>query len=96
MLEAVGHPSAVNPDRALRKEAVAREWPVLVFARPVRLRDRFAGVSLPHPSTLAAVAVSAGAATAVSCGSRPGAEAWPGSGCRVSGGRHAVRPCGAE
>ena len=64
MLEAVGHPSAVNPDRALRKEAVAREWPVLVFARPVRLRDRFAGVSLPHPSTLAAVAVSAGAATA--------------------------------
>ena len=54
----------MNPDRALRKEAVAREWPVLVFARPVRLRDRFAGVSLPHPSTLAAVAVSAGAATA--------------------------------
>jgi HAD superfamily hydrolase (TIGR01490 family) len=64
MLQAVGHPSAVNPDRALRREAIARDWPVLVFARPVRLRDRFAGVSLPRPGALAAVAVSAGAATA--------------------------------
>jgi HAD superfamily hydrolase (TIGR01490 family) len=64
MLEAVGHPTAVNPDRALRKEAVAREWPVLVFTRRVRLRDRFAGVTLPPASTLAAVAAGAGAATA--------------------------------
>ena len=64
MLEAVGHPYAVNPDRALRKEAATRGWPVLVFSRPVRLRDRFAGVSLPQPTTLAAVAVGAGAATA--------------------------------
>ena len=64
MLEAVGHPYAVNPDRGLRKEAAARDWPMLVFTRPVRLRDRFAGVSLPQPSTLAAVAMSAGAATA--------------------------------
>ena len=40
MLEAVGHPYAVNPDRALRKEAVAREWPVLVFDKPVALRSR--------------------------------------------------------
>lgn len=64
MLEAVGHPTAVNPDRALRKEAVARDWPVLVFTRRVRLRDRFAGVTLPPASTLAAVAAGAGAATA--------------------------------
>jgi HAD superfamily hydrolase (TIGR01490 family) len=40
MLEAVGHPYAVNPDRALRKEAVVREWPVLVFDKPVALRSR--------------------------------------------------------
>jgi HAD superfamily hydrolase (TIGR01490 family) len=40
MLEAVGHPYAVNPDRALRKEATAREWPVLVFDKPVALRSR--------------------------------------------------------
>ncbi|NEE58659.1 HAD hydrolase family protein, partial [Streptomyces sp. SID8455] len=30
MLEAVGHPHAVNPDRALRREATLREWPILV------------------------------------------------------------------
>jgi HAD superfamily hydrolase (TIGR01490 family) len=30
-LEAVGHPVAVNPDRALRKNAAAREWPILEF-----------------------------------------------------------------
>ncbi len=32
MLEAVGHPSVVNPDRGLRKEATARDWPVLTFS----------------------------------------------------------------
>jgi HAD superfamily hydrolase (TIGR01490 family) len=32
MLETVGYPHAVNPDRALRKIAVARGWPVLAFA----------------------------------------------------------------
>jgi HAD superfamily hydrolase (TIGR01490 family) len=64
MLAEVGHPYAVNPDRALRREAVARDWPVLVFTKPVRLRDRFSGVTLPPPGALAAVAVSAGAATA--------------------------------
>jgi HAD superfamily hydrolase (TIGR01490 family) len=31
MLAAVGHPHAVNPDRALRKVAAARNWPVLAF-----------------------------------------------------------------
>ncbi|MGZ4593309.1 MAG: HAD family hydrolase [Actinomycetes bacterium] len=64
MLEAVGHPSAVNPDRALRREAVARQWPVLVFTKPVRLRNRIPSVSLPARQTLAAVAVGAGVATA--------------------------------
>ncbi|HEX9065743.1 MAG TPA: HAD family hydrolase [Streptosporangiaceae bacterium] len=32
MLEAVGYPHAVNPDRALRRVALARGWPVLTFA----------------------------------------------------------------
>jgi HAD superfamily hydrolase (TIGR01490 family) len=40
MLEVVGHPYAVNPDRELRKEALERGWPVLVFTRPVALRSR--------------------------------------------------------
>ncbi len=33
LLEAVGHPVAVNPDRALRRIAAARDWPVLEFQR---------------------------------------------------------------
>jgi HAD superfamily hydrolase (TIGR01490 family) len=33
MLEAVGHPHAVNPDRILRRVARERGWPVLAFAK---------------------------------------------------------------
>jgi len=40
MLESVGHPVAVNPDRPLAKAARDRAWEVRSFARPVRLRDR--------------------------------------------------------
>lgn len=40
MLVAVGHPAAVNPNRALRKVAVQRGWPVLSFSDPVPLRAR--------------------------------------------------------
>jgi HAD superfamily hydrolase (TIGR01490 family) len=64
MLEAVGHPSAVNPDRTLRREAIARQWPVLVFTKPVRLRHRLSSVAIPPRPALAAVALGAGAATA--------------------------------
>ncbi|MDN4171925.1 HAD family hydrolase [Nocardioides sp. SOB77] len=55
MLEAVGHPYAVNPDRDLRKVATGKGWPVLVFVKPVALRSR-----VPFPPagpTLAALAV---------------------------------------
>jgi HAD superfamily hydrolase (TIGR01490 family) len=62
MLEAVGHPHAVNPDRALRKAAVERDWPVLDFNKPVQLRRRPAFET--RPSTVAAVALGAGAAAA--------------------------------
>ena len=31
LLEACGHPVAVNPDRSLRRAAVARGWPILRF-----------------------------------------------------------------
>jgi hypothetical protein len=66
MLEAVGHPHAVNPDRALRKEALARGWPVLSFSRPVRLKQRVPSLSMPsRPAlTLAAAAATAAVATA--------------------------------
>ncbi|HEY8534125.1 MAG TPA: HAD-IB family hydrolase [Micromonospora sp.] len=44
LLECVGHPTAVNPDRALRKLALERGWPILEFRNPVpliqRLRER--------------------------------------------------------
>jgi HAD superfamily hydrolase (TIGR01490 family) len=32
LLQAVGHPFAVNPDRALKRSAEAEQWPVLRFA----------------------------------------------------------------
>ena len=65
MLEAVGHPTVVNPDRALRKEAAARGWPVLTFSRPVSLRDRIPAPSGAAVATTAAVGVSALAAGAL-------------------------------
>ena len=65
MLEAVGHPTVVNPDRALRKEAISRDWPVLTFSRPVSLRDRIPAPSSAAVATTAAVGASALAAGAV-------------------------------
>ena len=60
MLEVVGHPHAVNPDKELRKQATARGWPILVFDKPVALRSR---VRLPSGKpTLAALAVGTAAA----------------------------------
>ncbi|MEU3464953.1 HAD family hydrolase [Streptomyces sp. NPDC006733] len=64
MLEVVGHPYAVNPDRGLRKEATGREWPILTFNRPVRLNQRIPSLSMPPRPVLAAAAVGAAAATA--------------------------------
>jgi HAD superfamily hydrolase (TIGR01490 family) len=65
MLEAVGHPYAVNPDRALRREAAARGWPVLDFTDPAPLRRRLAD-HLDHvPHAPASTVVPAAAAAAV-------------------------------
>ena len=83
MLEAVGHPVAVNPDRDLRRLAAAQGWPVRDFERPVRVRVR---IRMPRPSLpdgsrllwgaagltgLAAAIVVVGAATAVRRARRP-------------------------
>jgi HAD superfamily hydrolase (TIGR01490 family) len=61
LLETVGHPTAVNPDRGLRKVAIERSWPILEFRHPVplmrRLRDRPA-----VPTAAAAVGVGVGIA----------------------------------
>lgn len=63
MLEAVGHPAAVNPDRALRRAAREREWPVLAFSRPVSLRSRLANLRTPKRPVVG-TAVGVGAAVA--------------------------------
>lgn len=65
MLESVGHPSVVNPDRGLRREALERGWPVMSFSRPVSLRDRIPAPSGAAIATTAAVGISALAAGAV-------------------------------
>ncbi|HEY0126622.1 MAG TPA: HAD family hydrolase [Blastococcus sp.] len=59
MLAAVGHPTAVNPDRGLRKAALERGWPVLQFTRPVSMRTRF---SAPPAPVVTGAAVGVGAA----------------------------------
>ena len=62
MLEAVGHPVAVNPDRVLANSRGEHEWESVQFTRPVRLRDR---VPVPNLPTAAAVTGAAVAALAV-------------------------------
>jgi HAD superfamily hydrolase (TIGR01490 family) len=63
MLEAVGHPFAVNPDKVLRRLAEENDWPILVFARPVALRRRL-GLDT-RVGKAAAVAFAASAAGAI-------------------------------
>ena len=59
LLEAVGHPTAVNPDRVLRREAERRGWPILTFAHPVPLRSRIRPPALLVGAGLCAAAVAA-------------------------------------
>jgi phosphoserine phosphatase len=63
MLEAVGHPYAVNADRGLRKVANERGWPMLTFSNAVPLRERLAGMRPEHP-VVSATVVGAGMAAA--------------------------------
>jgi HAD superfamily hydrolase (TIGR01490 family) len=51
MLEVVGHPVVVNPDRELARIARDREWEVRLFRHGVPLRER---VSMPPPGRTAA------------------------------------------
>jgi HAD superfamily hydrolase (TIGR01490 family) len=65
LLEEVGHPVAVNPDRRLRRIAAERGWPVLEFA----------GRAYPHaprrpPPTLVGLPLLAGVAAAAVAAAR--------------------------
>jgi len=69
MLEAVGYPFAVNPDKALRKVALQRGWPILDFTTPVAMRRRVPNMSWPSsvqdiPKQHLAAAATVGAAAA--------------------------------
>jgi len=59
MLEEVGRPVAVNPDKELAREAKERGWEVRFFDRPVRLRDR-----VPVPPKGPTIAVGSALLTA--------------------------------
>jgi HAD superfamily hydrolase (TIGR01490 family) len=65
MLEAVGNPVAVNPDKALRRHAAEVGWRLREFRRPVRMRrGRMPTMPQPPgpPAAYAGVAVAATAA----------------------------------
>jgi HAD superfamily hydrolase (TIGR01490 family) len=65
MLATVGHPYAVNPDKALRFVARERDWQVLEFKRPVALRQRRPHIERPGvPAMAAGAAVGVAAAVA--------------------------------
>lgn len=63
LLDSVGNPVAVNPDRELRKIAEERGWQIRDFHRPVRMRTRIASaVPAPRPGITAIVAAAGVAA----------------------------------
>lgn len=59
MLEAVGHPVAVNPDSDLLEAATERNWEIRRFESAVTIRDKVASKAVPG------VAVAGGLAAAV-------------------------------
>jgi HAD superfamily hydrolase (TIGR01490 family) len=65
MLEAVGNPVAVNPDRDLREVAEERGWQIMEFERPVTLRTRLATLPTPVPVVSGAMVAGAVAGAAV-------------------------------
>ncbi len=63
MMEAVGNPIAVNPDRELRAKAEAEGWTIKEFKLPVNMRTRLGDV--PRPSPLVSTAAVLGAAAMI-------------------------------
>ncbi len=63
MLELVGNPIAVNPDRALRRIAQDRGWQIEHFRNPVSLRSRLPSLQPPELTLRNAAIIGAGIAT---------------------------------
>ncbi len=65
MLEAVGNPVAVNPDKGLRRVAQEKGWAVETFRNPVPLRSRLPQIRPPEVSVPGPVVAAAGVAGVV-------------------------------
>ena len=76
LLELVGHPVAVNPDRELETLARARGWPVVVFARRAK---RVATVTTLATTALGIALAAYGAGHQRGRGGTAGAVVRPGS-----------------
>jgi HAD superfamily hydrolase (TIGR01490 family) len=61
LLESVGHPTVVNPDRSLRRHAVEKGWPILEFRHPVPLGRRLR-LRPAIPIVTAAIGIGVGVA----------------------------------
>ncbi len=69
LLEAVGHPVVVNPDRVLLRLAKEKNWEIRNFVKPVRLSQRSKPV---HKNPLAILILAlAGLGTAILIASKP-------------------------
>jgi HAD superfamily hydrolase (TIGR01490 family) len=65
MLESVGNPVAVNPDKDLREVAIERGWKVETFRNPVSLRSRLPQLRAPKLSLANGALAATGAALAI-------------------------------
>jgi HAD superfamily hydrolase (TIGR01490 family) len=62
MLESVGNPVAVNPDKDLRRIAMERGWAIETFRNPVSIRDRLPQLRAPEVTVTSGVAAAVGVA----------------------------------
>lgn len=62
MLEVVGHPVVVNPDKVLRRLATDNGWQIEFFRNPVSIRDRLPRLRAPEVSRNNGIVAAAGLA----------------------------------
>lgn len=74
MLELVGHPTVINPDRALRREALERGWPILTFSNPTPLLPTLERATGPIVGVGAIVVAMSAAAVSFARGARRAAR----------------------
>ena len=70
MLEEVGHPTAVNPDRTLRRVSLERGWPILTFENPTPLLPGFEPATGPLTGVGSIIVALGAAAFTFACAAR--------------------------